>query len=48
MDWGPAEAGLDRGTWHLMAGQAYLIRLMGYGLRAPRNPVPGLDVAALS
>src|SRR3954471_7384276 len=30
-------AGLDRGTWHLMAGQAYLIRLMGYGLRAPKN-----------
>ena len=38
-------AGLDRGTWHLMAGQAYLIRLMGYGLRAPKNRVPGLDVA---
>src|SRR6476646_3069587 len=38
-------AGLDRGTWHLMAGQAYLIRLMGFGLRAPKNPVPGLDVA---
>ena len=38
-------AGLDRGTWHLMAGQAYLIRLMGFGLRAPKNRVPGLDVA---
>jgi NADPH:quinone reductase-like Zn-dependent oxidoreductase len=38
-------AGLDRGTWHLMAGQAYLIRLMGYGVRRPKNPVPGLDVA---
>jgi NADPH:quinone reductase-like Zn-dependent oxidoreductase len=38
-------AGLDRGTWHLMAGQAYLIRLMGYGLRAPKHRVPGLDVA---
>jgi NADPH:quinone reductase-like Zn-dependent oxidoreductase len=38
-------AGLDRGTWHLMAGQAYLIRLMGYGLRAPKSQVPGLDVA---
>ena len=38
-------AGLDRGTWHLMAGQAYLIRLMGFGLRAPKNHVPGLDVA---
>ncbi len=38
-------AGLDRGTWHLMAGQPYLIRLMGYGLRAPKHRVPGLDVA---
>jgi NADPH:quinone reductase-like Zn-dependent oxidoreductase len=38
-------AGLDRGTWHVMAGQPYLIRVMGYGLRAPRNRVPGLDVA---
>jgi NADPH:quinone reductase-like Zn-dependent oxidoreductase len=38
-------AGLDRGTWHLMAGQPYLMRLMGSGLRAPQNRVPGLDVA---
>jgi NADPH:quinone reductase-like Zn-dependent oxidoreductase len=37
-------AGLDRGTWHLMAGQPYLIRLVS-GLRVPKNPVPGLDVA---
>jgi NADPH:quinone reductase-like Zn-dependent oxidoreductase len=28
-----------------MAGQAYLVRLMGFGLRKPKNPVPGLDVA---
>jgi NADPH:quinone reductase-like Zn-dependent oxidoreductase len=38
-------AGLDRGTWHLMAGQPYLMRLLGSGLRAPKNRVPGLDVA---
>ena len=38
-------AGLDRGTWHQMAGQPYLMRLMGFGLRAPKNRVPGLDVA---
>jgi NADPH:quinone reductase-like Zn-dependent oxidoreductase len=38
-------AGLDRGTWHLMMGLPYLVRLMGYGLRSPNNPVPGLDVA---
>lgn len=37
-------AGLDRGTWHLMAGQPYVMRL-GFGLRGPRNPVPGTDVA---
>src|SRR5690349_7754477 len=37
-------AGLDRGTWHLMAGQPYLMRL-GFGFRGPRNRVPGLDVA---
>jgi NADPH:quinone reductase-like Zn-dependent oxidoreductase len=37
-------AGVDRGTWHLMTGRPYLLRLM-CGLRGPRNPVPGLDVA---
>ena len=38
-------AGVDRGTWHLMAGQPYLMRFIGFGLRGPRNPIPGLDVA---
>ena len=38
-------AGMDRGTWHLMAGMPYLFRLMGPGLRKPKNPVLGLDVA---
>ena len=38
-------AGVDRGTWHLMAGQPYLMRLLGFGVRGPRNRVPGLDVA---
>lgn len=36
-------AGLDRGTWHLMTGRPYLLRL-GFGLRAPRNPVAGMEV----
>lgn len=40
-------AGMDRGTWHLMTGQPYLMRLMGFGLRGPKNPVPGLDVAGV-
>jgi NADPH:quinone reductase-like Zn-dependent oxidoreductase len=38
-------AGVDRGTWHVMAGQPYLMRILGFGFRGPKNPVPGLDVA---
>jgi NADPH:quinone reductase-like Zn-dependent oxidoreductase len=38
-------AGLDRGTWHLMTGRPYLMRIMGFGFSAPNNPVPGRDVA---
>jgi NADPH:quinone reductase-like Zn-dependent oxidoreductase len=37
-------AGLDRGTWHLMTGRPYLLRLV-CGLRRPRQPVVGFDVA---
>jgi NADPH:quinone reductase-like Zn-dependent oxidoreductase len=37
-------AGLDRGTWHLMTGRPYLLRL-AFGIRRPRNPVPGREVA---
>ena len=32
-------AGVDRGVWHIMTGLPYPIRLAGYGLRAPKNPV---------
>lgn len=39
-----AAAGLDRGVWHLMAGLPYMIR-PAYGMRGPRQPVPGSDVA---
>ncbi|WP_117207955.1 NAD(P)-dependent alcohol dehydrogenase [Allorhizocola rhizosphaerae] len=38
-------AGLDRGTWHMMAGLPYLLRVIGFGLRRPKNRVPGFDVA---
>ncbi|HET9419520.1 MAG TPA: NAD(P)-dependent alcohol dehydrogenase [Nocardioides sp.] len=38
-------AGLDRGTWHLMTGKPYLIRILGFGFRGPKNRVPGLDVS---
>jgi NADPH:quinone reductase-like Zn-dependent oxidoreductase len=37
-------AGLDRGVWHVMTGLPYLGRL-AFGVRRPRNPVLGLDVA---
>lgn len=40
-----AAAGVDRGTWHLMTGLPYAVRVAGYGIRAPKSRVPGLDVA---
>ncbi|MDQ3508422.1 MAG: NAD(P)-dependent alcohol dehydrogenase [Actinomycetota bacterium] len=40
-------AGVDRGVWHLMTGMPYLLRLFGFGLRAPKNPVPGMDVSGV-
>ena len=38
-------AGVDRGVWHLMTGLPYAVRLAGYGIIKPKNPVPGMDVA---
>ncbi len=38
-------AGLDRGTWHLMTGRPYLMRLMGFGFSAPKQKVVGRDLA---
>ncbi len=40
-------AGLDRGTWHLMTGRPYLMRVIGFGFRRPKNPVLGIDVAGI-
>jgi len=40
-------AGVDRGVWHVMTGLPYPIRLAGYGLSAPKNPVLGMDVAGV-
>jgi NADPH:quinone reductase-like Zn-dependent oxidoreductase len=37
-------AGVDAGVWHVMRGLPYLIR-PAFGLRKPRNPVLGRDVA---
>jgi NADPH:quinone reductase-like Zn-dependent oxidoreductase len=38
-------AGVDQGVWHLMAGEPYLMRVIGFGLRAPKVRVRGRDVA---
>ena len=38
-------ASVDRGTWHVMAGLPYPLRLAGFGLRAPKAPNPGRSVA---
>jgi len=38
-------AGLDQGVWHLMAGMPYVMRLAGFGFRAPKNALLGYDVA---
>jgi NADPH:quinone reductase-like Zn-dependent oxidoreductase len=42
-------AGVDRGVWHLMTGLPYFLRLIipDLGLRAPKNPVRGSDVAGV-
>jgi NADPH:quinone reductase-like Zn-dependent oxidoreductase len=38
-------AGVDQGVWHEVAGLPYLFRIAGIGVRAPKNPVAGHDVA---
>jgi NADPH:quinone reductase-like Zn-dependent oxidoreductase len=38
-------AGVDQGVWHVMAGMPYAMRLAGFGVRAPKNPLLGHDLA---
>jgi NADPH:quinone reductase-like Zn-dependent oxidoreductase len=38
-------AGVDPGVWHLMTGQPYLVRVMGFGLRKPKIRIRGMDAA---
>ena len=38
-------ASVDRGTWHLMAGLPYPIRVAGFGLRKPKLGNPGRSLA---
>jgi NADPH:quinone reductase-like Zn-dependent oxidoreductase len=39
--------GLHRGDWILLTGKPYLLRLMGFGLLAPKHPIPGMAVAGV-
>src|SRR3954451_516085 len=36
---------VDRGTWHVMAGLPYPIRLAGFGFRRPKYANPGRSLA---
>jgi NADPH:quinone reductase-like Zn-dependent oxidoreductase len=38
-------ASVDRGTWHLMTGSPYPMRLAGFGFRAPKALNPGRSLA---
>jgi NADPH:quinone reductase-like Zn-dependent oxidoreductase len=40
-------AGVDMGTWHLLSGKPYLLRVIGFGFRGPKSPVPGRDVSGV-
>jgi NADPH:quinone reductase-like Zn-dependent oxidoreductase len=40
-------AGVDRGAWHLMTGQPFVMRVMGFGVRAPKVHVPGTNLAGV-
>lgn len=37
-------AGLNIGDWHLLRGVPYVMRMV-FGLRRPRKPIPGMDLA---
>src|SRR5947209_19364030 len=38
-------ASVDRGTWHVMSGLPYPIRVAGFGLRKPKYLNPGRSLA---
>jgi NADPH:quinone reductase-like Zn-dependent oxidoreductase len=40
-------AGVDPSVWHLMTGLPYLIRMFGFGLRAPKSRVRGAAMAGV-
>jgi NADPH:quinone reductase-like Zn-dependent oxidoreductase len=38
-------AGVGPEVWHVMTGRPFFVRLMGFGVRAPKQRVPGRDFA---
>jgi NADPH:quinone reductase-like Zn-dependent oxidoreductase len=40
-------AGVGPDVWHLMTGEPYLVRAMGFGLRKPKVAVRGSDLAGV-
>jgi NADPH:quinone reductase-like Zn-dependent oxidoreductase len=40
-------ASLHPDVWHVVSGRPYVLRLMGAGVRRPRNPIPGTDVSGV-
>jgi NADPH:quinone reductase-like Zn-dependent oxidoreductase len=40
-----AAASVDMGTWHVMTGLPYAMRLAGFGFRSPKAPNPGRALA---
>ena len=40
-------AGVGPEVWHVMTGRPYLVRIMGFGLRKPKNRRLGVDVAGV-
>jgi NADPH:quinone reductase-like Zn-dependent oxidoreductase len=40
-------ASVHADVWHVMRGEPYVLRIMGAGLRAPKDRVPGTDLAGV-
>jgi NADPH:quinone reductase-like Zn-dependent oxidoreductase len=40
-------ASVHADVWHTVLGVPYVLRIMGGGLRRPKEPVPGIDVAGV-
>src|SRR5689334_16850144 len=38
-------AGVGPEVWHVLTGRPYLVRLFGFGLRRPKDPLLGQDLA---